>query len=146
MEPNSSSSSFSNSRTTKRTTKRATTIRADPDILADHCVAEPTIAFLREAGYTVRRLVDLAGPNMPDGGVADLAGRHGWILLTEDRDFRTRVVYHQRKHAGVILLRDAQSHRDAVHKRLLRLLDDPGRLAGCLAVIDRRSCRLLPAR
>lgn len=117
------------------------------EILADHCVAEPTVALLREAGYTIHRLVDLTGPNRRDEEVATLANHHGWLLLTEDRDFRTRVAYHQHKHPGVILLCDTQTHRDVVHRRLLKLLaDPPPRLAGAVAVINRRSCRLIRTR
>ena len=116
------------------------------EILADHCVGEPTVALLRGAGHTVTRLVDLAGPNLPDRRVADLAAQWGRVLLTEDRDFRTRVTYHERKHPGVILLRDTATHREAVHRRLLRLLGSRPRLEGALAVIGRRSCRIVPAR
>lgn len=117
------------------------------EILADHCVAEPTVALLRAAGHRVWRLVDVAGPNLPDRQVAALAAQRGWVLLTEDRHFRTRVHYHQRRHPGVILLKEAQAHRDAVHKRLLRLLaSPPRRLIASLVIIDRRSCRVVPTR
>ena len=121
------------------------------ELLADHCVAEPTIALLREAGYRVTRLVDVArggdGPTVADGKVAAMAARQGRLLLTEDRDFRTRVHYTHRNHPGVILLRDTATHRDAVHRRLLRLLaSPPKRLAGSIVVIDRRSARVEPAR
>jgi predicted nuclease of predicted toxin-antitoxin system len=119
----------------------------DPEILADHCVSEPTIALLRASGYTVTRLVDVANPGMADAQVAALATRRGCILLTEDRDFKTRVVYHQRKHPGVILLRDTATHRQSVHRRLLRLLaSPPQRMTAALVVIDRRSCRVIPTR
>jgi predicted nuclease of predicted toxin-antitoxin system len=117
------------------------------EILADHCVYEPTVAFLRSSGYTVRRLVDVGGHAMTDVQVADLAARHGWLLLTQDRAFKGRVTYRRRAHPGVVLLKDVQSHPDAVHKRLLRLLaSPPRRLAAAMAVIDRRSCRIVPVR
>ncbi|NLB96622.1 MAG: DUF5615 family PIN-like protein [Armatimonadetes bacterium] len=121
------------------------------ELLADHCVGEPTIAVLREAGYRVTRLVDVTGggdgPTLADGKVAAMAARQGRLLLTEDRDFRTRVHYTHRNHPGVILLRDTATHRDAVHRRLLRLLaSPPKRLAGSIVVIDRRSARVEPAR
>ncbi|MDH7568729.1 MAG: DUF5615 family PIN-like protein [Armatimonadota bacterium] len=118
-----------------------------PHILADHCVAETTVHVLRGAGHTVHRLVDVMGPNATDENVVALAARHGWILLTEDRHFRTRVNYRWRRHAGVILLRDTQTHRETVHRRLLRVLAlPPCRLMSSLFVIDRRSCHVVPTR
>lgn len=112
-------------------------------ILADHCVPAATIEALRAAGLTVHRLADVAGASMADARVAELAASRGWLLLTADRDFRLEVTYHRRQHPGVVLLRDVQTHRDAVHRRLVRLLrHPPKRLASGIAVVDRRSCRL----
>ena len=116
---------------------------SDISILADHCVGTSTIALLQAEGYAVRRLVDVGDCSWTDQRVVAFAREAGWVLLTQDRDFRLQQRHPARKFAGIILLTDMHAAADAVHRRLLRFLAsaDPTALPGSLIRIDRRSTR-----
>ncbi len=112
-------------------------------ILADHCVGTPTITLLQAEGYPVRRLVDVGDCSWTDQRVVAFAREAGWVLLTQDRDFRLQQRHPARKFAGIILLTDMHVAAEAVHRRLLRFLAsaDPADLPGSLIRIVRRSTR-----
>lgn len=109
-------------------------------VLADHCVPQPVITALREEGYRVWRVVDVADPRETDAEVAALAVGMDAVLVTADRDFTSRSNFDPRRYAGIIVLKDLVSAEQNVMRRLVRALRGDN-LRGTLVVVDARSTR-----
>lgn len=81
------------------------------DLLADESCAGPVIRALREAGYNVVAIAEIA-KGSTDEHVLELALNEKRVLITEDRDFGELVYARGRPSAGVILLSfDVRAHR-----------------------------------
>lgn len=113
-------------------------------MLADHCVPEDIVRRLRADGHHVERVVDAGDPRANDKTVAALAMRLEAVLVTADMDFSRRTDFPPRRFAGIVVLKDLSVDPLRVYRRLIRLLArlDSERLAGVVAVVDRRSVHL----
>ena len=114
--------------------------------VADESVDQPIVQTLREAGYDVLYVAELA-PGLDDAAVLDSANREGRLLLTADKDFGEIVVREQRLSTGVILLRLAglSNQREAM-LTLRAIQENSDRLAGHLLVIGAGQVRIRPIR
>ena len=114
--------------------------------VADESVDLPIVQAIREAGYDVTYVAELA-PGIDDATVLEEANREGRLLLTADKDFGEMVVRQQRLSTGVILLRLAGLSNQ--HKAVLTLRaiqENSDRLAGHLLVIGAGQVRIRPIR
>lgn len=75
----------------------------DLALLADECVAGSTVAALRQAGFDVEWIAEVA-PGETDPAVLSRAFATGRLLLTEDKDFGDLTVRLGHQCHGVILL------------------------------------------
>ena len=114
--------------------------------VADESVDQPIVQTLREAGYDVLYVAELA-PGLDDAAVLDSANREGRLLLTADKDFGEIVVREQRLSTGVILLRLAGlSNQRKAMLTLRAIQENSDRLAGHLLVIGAGQARIRPIR
>lgn len=74
------------------------------NILADENIAPIIVERLRQAGYAVRFIAEIA-KSIDDIEVLDIANKQGEIVLTEDKDFGDLVFFQRRPSPGVILVR-----------------------------------------
>ncbi|MBI5191506.1 MAG: DUF5615 family PIN-like protein [Nitrospirae bacterium] len=74
------------------------------NFLADESVDRQIVEKLRESGYEVDYIAEMA-PGIPDDGVLELANTNGALLLTADKDFGELVYRLRRISTGVILVR-----------------------------------------
>ncbi len=74
------------------------------NFVADESVDQPIVTHLREAGYTVLAIVEMA-PSISDEAVLEIANQQGEVLLTGDKDFG-ELVFRDRRHTfGIVLIR-----------------------------------------
>jgi predicted nuclease of predicted toxin-antitoxin system len=74
------------------------------NLLADEGVDKQIVVRLREEGYSVSYVAEMA-PGISDDIVLELANKEGSILLTADKDFGDLVFRLRRLSAGVVLIR-----------------------------------------
>ena len=74
------------------------------NLLADEGVDKQIVVRLREEGYSVSYVAEMA-PGISDDIVLELANKEGSILLTSDKDFGDLVFRLRRLSAGVVLIR-----------------------------------------
>jgi predicted nuclease of predicted toxin-antitoxin system len=112
--------------------------------LADECVAGLVVARLREAGYDVTYMAELA-PSTPDADVIALAHREGRVLLTEDKDFGELVFRWNRPVPGLVLLRIALNKNELEWTRLKTAIEMFGdRIHGRYFVVGEAQFRSRP--
>jgi predicted nuclease of predicted toxin-antitoxin system len=91
--------------------------------LVDECTGPAVAQWLRERGFEVFSVYDEAR-GLDDESVLQKAFSEGWVLLTNDKDFGTKVFRERRPHRGVIFLR-LDNERNANKIETLRhLLDE----------------------
>jgi predicted nuclease of predicted toxin-antitoxin system len=114
-------------------------------LLADENVPAPSIRLLRNAGYVVEAMRELA-PGTLDPEVLSHACEHGQILITFDRDFG-ELVYHRGSAApaGIIYLRLSPADPEEAGRVLLGLFTlDEIQLEGRFTVVDADRIRQRP--
>ena len=74
------------------------------NLLADEGVDKQIVVRLREEGYSVSYVAEMA-PGISDDIVLELANKEGSLLLTADKDFGDLVFRMRRLSAGVVLIR-----------------------------------------
>lgn len=74
------------------------------NLLADENVDQPIVDRLRQEGYDVVYIAELA-PSIGDDEVMKEANDRGAVLVTGDKDFGELVFRQQLMHAGVVLCR-----------------------------------------
>ncbi len=72
------------------------------NFLADEGVDRPIVDRLRQDGYTLLYVAEMA-PSISDDEVLDLANEHSALLLTSDKDFGELVFRLGRINAGVVV-------------------------------------------
>jgi predicted nuclease of predicted toxin-antitoxin system len=72
--------------------------------LVDECTGPSVAAWLRDQGYEVFSIFDEAR-GIDDESIIIKALKEKWIIITNDKDFGTKVYRDGRLHKGVILLR-----------------------------------------
>lgn len=70
-------------------------------ILADEHVPNRFVTALRSEGFDVVRAKDVLYESAPDAEVLDYAEKNGFVVLSEDRDFRG-VETRSEDHAGIL--------------------------------------------
>jgi predicted nuclease of predicted toxin-antitoxin system len=109
--------------------------------LVDECTGPAVARWLRSRGFEVFSVYDQAR-GLDDEAVLQKAFAEGWLLLTNDADFGTKVFRERRPHRGVIFLRLADE-RNANKIEILRLLLDEhsDRLADRFVVVTEKQVR-----
>lgn len=74
------------------------------NLLADENIDQPIVDRLRQEGYDVVYIAELA-PSIDDDDVMSEANIRSAVLLTGDKDFGELVFRQQLMHAGVVLCR-----------------------------------------
>jgi predicted nuclease of predicted toxin-antitoxin system len=113
--------------------------------LADENFPRPGVLRLREAGYQIEWVAEIA-PGAPDTQVLAHAREHGQVLLTFDRDFG-ELIYRQRLSVppGVVHLRFVPGSPTESADILLDLFRREGlELVGRFTVLERDRVRQRP--
>ena len=119
-----------------------------PRLLADENIAASLVRALREDGFDVSYVAELAD-GITDDEVLELAKAEARLLLTEDKDFGELVFRMKRSPPGVLLLRLPLSQRAQARGRVQAVLHLHGdRLSDHFTVVEpeRVRFRLLPGR
>jgi predicted nuclease of predicted toxin-antitoxin system len=114
-------------------------------LLADENVPAPSIRLLRNAGYVVEAMRELA-PGTPDPEVLSHAREREQVLITFDRDFG-ELVYHRGSAvpAGIIYLRLSPADPEEAGRVLLNLFTlEELRFEGRFTVVDTERIRQRP--
>lgn len=114
-----------------------------PDIkfLADEGFSFPITSLLREMGYDVTWIGDIAS-GADDTEIFEISREDGRIILTEDKDFGEWAIRFGYKTSGIILLRIDADQKELREKRVLELFRNfSDRLRGHLTVIGNERFR-----
>ena len=117
-----------------------------PSLLADECIDREVVDALREQGFDVLYVAELA-PSIPDDEVLAMAVAADALLITSDKDFGEIVFRQNRLHSGVLLIRLAgvDAHLKAqLTVEILRERDTE--LLGNFSVLERDRFRVRRAR
>ena len=90
--------------------------------LVDECTGPAVARWLREQGHEVFSVFEEAR-GIDDDAVIKKALEGNWILITNDKDFGTKVYRDRILHAGVILLRLEDEQNQIKINTIARLLD-----------------------
>lgn len=109
--------------------------------LVDECTGPAVARWLRDRGFEVFSVYDEARGSS-DEAVLRKAFSESWILVTNDKDFGSKVFRERRPHRGVVFLR-LDDERSAVKiETLRRLLADYGdRLEDSFVVVTEKQVR-----
>src|SRR6185503_3734245 len=91
--------------------------------LVDECTGPAVARWLKGRGFVVFSVYDQAR-GLDDEAVLQKAFSEGWVLVTNDGDFGTKVFRERRPHRGVVFLRLADERNANKIETLRRLLDD----------------------
>ncbi|HEY0510264.1 MAG TPA: DUF5615 family PIN-like protein [Thermoanaerobaculia bacterium] len=104
-------------------------------LLVDECTGPAVARWLRGRGFEVFSVYDEAR-GLDDESVLQKAFDEDWVLLTNDKDFGTKVFRERRPHRGVVFLRLDDERAANKIETLRRLLEEYGdRLAGRFVVV-----------
>ena len=109
--------------------------------LVDECTGPRVAAWLREAAHEVFSVYEEAR-GLDDETIIEKAAKEGWILITNDKDFREKVYRDGQLHRGVVLLRleeESVSSKISVLERLLEVYKD--RLQDSFVVVTEKQVR-----
>lgn len=73
--------------------------------IADECVSDKTIRFLRSLGYKVETVWDLNLSSASDEKLIQRAINDKKVLITEDHDFCNLILYPLHLHHGIVVLK-----------------------------------------
>lgn len=85
--------------------------------IADECVSARLVELLREAGYDVVYVAEMAA-GASDTDLISLAQQGNRLLLTDDKDFGELVIRRRWSVPGLVLMRIASEHPQTRWKRL----------------------------
>ena len=114
-------------------------------ILADENISARLVERLRQEGYEVEYIVEIARGSK-DFTVLDIANKQGALLITDDKDFGELVFHQHLKASGVLLIRLASlspSEEIEIVTGVIRSYGD--RLLQSFSVIMPRGVRIRPA-
>lgn len=114
------------------------------EFLADECVGDPTIKFLRSLGFSVVTVWDLGLRASPNATLLKKAIREHKVFLTADLDFSNILVYPPSGHCGIILLKISRQVEDEVHSNFKKLLEElkASDFDKTLLIVDRNKYRI----
>lgn len=108
-----------------------------PDVkfIADEGFSFPIASILREKGYDVQWIGDIA-PGVDDEKIFEISQKEGRVILTEDKDFGELAT------SGIILLRIEPDQKELREKKVLEFFKEfSDKLKGYLVVIDKQKFR-----
>ncbi len=112
--------------------------------LADECCDALVVRTLRELGYDVTYVAELA-PGLTDTDVLAQSVAEERILLTEDRDFGELVFKRQATAHGIVLLRILPEDRQQKPARITSLVQDyQDELEGSIVIVTLNTIRIRP--
>jgi predicted nuclease of predicted toxin-antitoxin system len=112
--------------------------------LADECCDALVVRTLRELGYDVTYVAELA-PGLADIDVLAQSVSEERILLTEDRDFGELVFKGQETAYGVVLLRIPPEERQQKRDRITALVQgQQSELPGAMVIVTLNTIRIRP--
>jgi predicted nuclease of predicted toxin-antitoxin system len=104
--------------------------------LADEGVDGPVVKHLRENGYDVTYIAEMA-TGIDDETILELAKNENRILITRDKDFGELVYRLQKIHSGIILTRLAGIDAKTKAQMVLKVIEDyEEELSGAFTVIQ----------
>ena len=92
------------------------------NFLLDENFPKSAADFLKEAGHSACRVLELADQGTDDRAVFELAQQKQAVLLTTDRDFFHTIPYLFAEHHGVIVVALKQPNRAAILLKLKWIL------------------------
>ena len=95
-----------------------------PLFLADECVDTSTIDLLCKLNFSVVSVKDLGLCGKSDLVILRWAIEHSHILISQDKDFSSIMLYPPRLHHGIIVLRKRRKTKIAVYETLHRLFKE----------------------
>lgn len=109
--------------------------------LVDECTGPAVGHWLRSQGFEVFSVFEEAR-GLSDDAVLSKALDENWILVTNDRDFGTKVFRERRRHRGVVFLRLEDERAANKIATLQRLLEEHGNLlADHFVVVSEKQVR-----
>ena len=109
--------------------------------LVDECVGPKVAKWLREQGFEIFSVYDEAR-GATDDQLIEKACAEGWILITNDKDFGTKVYRERKSHKGIILLRltdERSTQKIIVLEKLIR--EYGHKLTGNFVVVTEKRVR-----
>jgi predicted nuclease of predicted toxin-antitoxin system len=112
--------------------------------IADECVGDKTIRFLRSLGYEVESVWGLNLKSAPNGKLIQRAIKDKKIFITEDQDFCNIILYPPRLHSGIIVLKTSRKVEEKVHAVLETMLSHLKRsdFEKALIIVDKSRYRI----
>jgi len=113
-------------------------------ILADECVWQGTIDFLRLNGHDVMAADEIGLNDTEDELILDYAILNNYVLITRDMDFSNILLYPPSKHRGLIVLKITPQKSEAVHEvlRVALLQFTPESIQRTLIIVDHNKFRI----
>ncbi len=113
-------------------------------IVADESVDHAVIVALRDAGYTLRAIVE-EHPGWPDDQVVSFAFGENAFLITEDKDFGELTYRLKKPNRGILLLRLQHLFGSAKASLVLGIMEHyASRLENAFSVLDASGLRIKP--
>ena len=112
--------------------------------VADECVGLPTIALLRKLGYSIVTAEEANLRGKSDFEILKWAIKEKRILITEDMDFGSILLYPPKLHHDIILLRFRHRLEEEIHAILSKLLKElkPADFKETLIIVDADKYRI----
>lgn len=112
--------------------------------IADECVANKYIVFLRSLGYAVSSVWDLKLTGASNGTLIRLAAKDGKVFLTEDRDFCNILLYSPHLYRGIVVLKASPENEEQIKAVLNKLLSELSAedFDKSLIIVDKNQYRL----
>jgi predicted nuclease of predicted toxin-antitoxin system len=111
-------------------------------LLADECVYQATVEFLRGLSYDVVTVQELGLEGAKDVTIIQQAVALERALLTRDMDFSSILLYPPAQYLGIVVLKMTPQTTHAVHSALSQALSDVKDLWHALLVVDKNKYRL----
>jgi predicted nuclease of predicted toxin-antitoxin system len=109
--------------------------------LVDECTGPAVARWLEGRGFEVFSVYDEAR-GLDDEAVLQKAFAEDWVLVTNDKDFGTKVFRERRPHRGVVFLRLDDERTSSKIETLRRLLEEySDRLANRFVVVTEDQVR-----
>ena len=109
--------------------------------MVDECVGPKVAKWLKEQGFQVFSVYEEAR-GASDDQLIEKANTEGWILITADKDFGTKVYREKKLHKGIILLRltdERSNQKIIVLEKLIKEYKD--KLTGSFVVATEKRVR-----
>ena len=109
--------------------------------MVDECVGPKVAKWLREQGFKVFSVYEETR-GATDDDLIEKAYAEGWILITSDKDFGTKIYRERKPHKGIILLRLTDERSEQKIIVLEKLIKKYGhKLAGSFVVVTEKKVR-----